>query len=228
MYVFSRFFPSDLSPAHLESLFSKSERHFGETLPIIRVCLGEGQDSLRTTLEGQGFRLDGVVYQLVIDDLRKSLPDARRILPPGYHLRAMNFEQDIDQVVALEKSVHAADESSRVNFDTDAAVQGMKGYYKRIASAGSAFVLGAEEKIVGLVGFMPDKEHSDSVHISSIALSLALQGKGLFFSLILNALELSAYASFPRLTGVTTTTRLLQAAKKYNAKVLGQTLSRIS
>jgi hypothetical protein len=187
--------------------------------------LDPSQEVERSILEKMGFRLDGVEFGIEVERLIELLGPTRTTLPHGYQILAMDYGRDIEQVVKLETEVHAADKSSRVNFDNETAVRSMMDYYKKACSGNGVFLLRHGNRLVGLVGFMPDQERENAVHISSVALALPQQGTGLFFPLTLNALEISQYASAKKLTGVTTTKRLLDAAQKYSFEVLGLSLS---
>jgi len=149
-------------------------------------------------------------------------------LPPDFHLREFSVTKDMESLVQLEKDIHAADTTSRVNFNTDAAVESMKNYYRRAASDNGVFVLVEGLQLIGVVGFMNDGKNQSCAQISSVGLALNVQGKGLFFPFLLAALEISPFKDRCFLNGVTTTQRVIATAEKYGAKTLGYSLSKRS
>jgi hypothetical protein len=225
MIVFSPFRPSDTSEDTIRSLIEKARHQLGPELEIIRVCIDSDQAQERMVLESMGFGLDGIEYGIPLNRLKEQLSAERSTLPASLQVSLMDYDQDIDAVVQLEQSVHAADLTSRVQFESEPAIEGMKVYYKNACGGQGVFILRREQEMVGLVGLMLDRDRADAVHISSVAISLEFQGQGLFFPLILTALQKSRFASAQMLTGVTTTSRLIEAARRYEVGVLGVSLS---
>ena len=87
-----------------------------------------------------------------------------------------------------------------------------------------SYLLELGNRVVGLIGFMPDRQHIGAMHISSVAIDLQRQGQGLFFPLLLTSLKLSSFHATRMFTGVTTTMRLIEAAKKYGLTSIGVSL----
>jgi hypothetical protein len=224
MLVFATFRPDETTSERIASLIDKARSQAPETIRIVRVYLDADQTAERSILEEIGFNVDGFEYQVEIEKLSDHLPQDKMRLPPDYNIRKMDYQQDIDSVVELEKSVHAADQTSRVNFETTEAIAGMMGYYKKACLDLGVYLLLKDEKIVGLIGFMPNQHRIGAVHISSVAIELASQGKGLFLPLLLASLRF--IPNVDRVTGVTTTTRLLDAAHRYNVPLIGVSLVR--
>jgi hypothetical protein len=224
MLVFSKFRPTNLLASHIDTLIKGAQSKVPSDIRIVRICLAADQKSELSSLQDLGFVADGYEYLIKLSALKTKLPADKIDLQPGFSIRKMIYDSDIDSVVSLERAVHAADKSSRVNFETDAAIAGMKGYYKRTSDTDGIYLLEKDQRIVGLVGFMIDTKHVGAMHISSIAIELELQGQGLFFPLILSSLRLSPFRDIDMLTGMTTTTRLIEAARKYGVTSMGVSL----
>ena len=224
MLVFAAFRPNEITSEKIASLIDEARNEVPEKIPIVRVCLDSDQTKERSILEEIGFVADGFKFGIEIEKLSEILPRDKTRLPPDYSFRRMDFQQDIDSVVELEKSVHAADQTSRVNFETAEAIAGMMGYYKKACLDLGVYLLLKNEKLIGLIGFMPDQNLVGAVHISSVSIELASQGKGLFLPLLLAGLRFVPNAD--RVTGVTTTTRLLDAANRYSVPLIGVSLVR--
>ena len=111
------------------------------TSKILTVQLDPEQILERQLLEQMGFVLDGIEYGLKVEKLKQIFHDDRMHLSQDVLLREMKFEQDIDAVVDLEKCVHAAGSSSRINFETQKAIKGMKEYYRKSSATHDVFVL---------------------------------------------------------------------------------------
>lgn len=227
MVVLQAFKPLEVSREGLESTLRAAQRAVDPTISIIRVYLEADQGREQTLLEDLGFAVDGFEFSLDLTKLADALARKGAELPPGLTVRKMDFDRDIDAVVALEKSVHAADETSRVNFDSEEAIVGMRAYYKKAADGNGVYLLVEDGSVVGLIGFMPDRNRANAVHISSAAITLAKQGQGLFLPMLLISLKISDFKHYQRCTGVTTTLRLIEAAKRYSAELLGISLSRM-
>ena len=230
---FSCFECQSVTREHFSAVFELARQTFGVT-PITQVFLKSHQNDERKLLEDMGFVVDGLEYSFDVYSLAKLCRDKdcdrdserERHKLDDYEIRAIHFDQDIAQVVALEKSIHAADVSSRVNFDTEASIESMKQYYRRVSADQGVFVLQFQEKIIGVVGFMRSSQDNAAVQVSSVGLNLDHQGKGLFFPFIYQALLMSPFKNQKTLTGVTTTRRLIAASEKHKAKILGQLLTR--
>lgn len=224
MLVFATFRPNEITSKKIASLIDEVRNKAPERSRIVRVCLDSDQTAERKVLEEIGFAADGFEFGVEIDKLSNNLPQDKRKLPPDYNIRKMDYQKDIHSVVELEKSVHAADQTSRVNFETKEAISGMMGYYKRACLDLGVYLLLKNEKLMGLIGFMPDQHRIGAVHISSVSIELASQGKGLFFPFLLASLRF--IPNVDRVTGVTTTTRILDAANRYDVPLIGVSLVR--
>jgi hypothetical protein len=228
---FSCFECQPVTREHFSAVFESARQTFGVT-PITQVYLKSHQNDERKILEDLGFVVDGLEYSFDVYSLAKLCRDkdcdrdSDRHKLNDFEIRAINFDQDIAQVVALEKSIHAADTSSRVNFETEASIESVKHYYRRVAADQGVFVLRFQEKIIGVVGFMSSSQDNAAVQVSSVGITLDHQGKGLFFPLIYQALLMSPFKNLKTLTGVTTTRRLIAASEKHKAKILGHLLTR--
>lgn len=188
---------------------------------ILRICLEPDQKALRLVLEDMDFTVDGYEYGMPLDKLAQ-FPNT---LPPDFTVRPMIYDEDIDAIVAIEKAVHAADETSRVSFETDEAVAGMRRYYERACAGIGVYLLLDCQKIVGILGFLPDSDRSETVHISSVAIALAYQRRGLFFPFLIQGLNELDTKKYKSVSGVTTTTKLIAVAEKYGVELLGLSLS---
>jgi hypothetical protein len=222
------FFSFDCTPATKDkftSIFKSATQELGET-PITEVFLKADQKSERQILEGMGFLLDGIKYGLKIERLSALIGEKKLVLPSDFQVRPLNYDEDIEELVGIEKVIHQADQSSRVNFVTEASIQSMKKYYRRVADDNGVFVLIHRERLVGVVAFMKNSQSNLAVEVSSIGLALTFQGKGLFLPFMLKAFEMSPFKNFKMLTGVTTTSRLITAADKNEANILGYLLSK--
>jgi hypothetical protein len=228
---FSCFECQSVTREHFSAVFELARQTFGVT-PITQVYLKSHQNDERKLLEDMGFVVDGLEYSFDVYSLANLCRDkacdrdSERDKLDDFEIRAIHFEQDIAQVVALEKSIHAADATSRVNFDTEASIESMKQYYRRVSAEQGVFVLQFQEKIIGVVGFMRSSQDNAAVQVSSVGLNLDHQGQGLFFPFIYQALLMSPFKHVKTLTGVTTTTRLIAASEKHKAKISGRLLIR--
>jgi hypothetical protein len=224
---FSSFECLPVSKDNFAQIFESTRAEIGAT-PITQVYLKGTQSHERQILEEMGFILDGIAYSVDVNWLAAISRKKQPPLNANYQIRALKFEQDIDEVVKVEKSIHAADNTSRVNFETQASINSMKDYYRRIAAADGAFVLSSKERIIGIVGFMKGSKDKLAAQISSIGIDLPFQGQGLFFPFIHEAFLMSPFKGLRTLTGVTTTHRLISASEKYGAKIIGHLLSKHS
>ena len=215
------FRPSSSSQREIADLVA-NEVAQNNTARFVRIHLDEDQGELRTVLRDLGFSCDGTEYRIELKKLKTQLRAERLKLPRQLTVRPMTFEQDIENVTALERRIHAADLTSRVSFEDEVAIQGLKNYYQGRCKSRAAFTLRNDlEEIVGVIAFMPDKHQSGAVHVSSVGLDTRVQGQGLFFAFLLKGLELSEFSEFSALTGTTTTDRLVLAADRYGAKIVG-------
>ena len=215
------FRPLSSSQKEIEDLVS-DEVAQNNTAHFIRIHLDDDQGHLCTVLRDLGFTCDGSEYHIELKELKKQLRTEQLQLPPQFSVQQMIFEQDIENVTALEKRIHAADPTSRVSFEDEAAIQGLKTYYQGRCKSRAAFTLQNDlEEFVGVIAFMPDKHQSGAVHVGSVGLDTRVQGQGLFFAFLLKGLEQSEFSEFSALTGTTTTDRLVHAATRYGAKVVG-------
>lgn len=222
---FSCFDANPISKAHFDEIFEATKNTLGAT-KITQVYLKVHQEDERRLLVEMGFAVDGIKYRLDTEKLSKIAHVSGQKLADKYEVRALNFAQDIDAIIQLEKSIHAADKTSRVNFDTAASIGSMKNYYRRISADGGAFVLSNHSTIVGIVGFIKSPRETGEAEISSVGLDLSVQGKSLFFPFLHEAFLMSPFKDSKALTGVTTTSRLIAASEKYQADVIGYLLSR--
>ncbi|MCX6128403.1 MAG: hypothetical protein NTX25_04980, partial [Proteobacteria bacterium] len=190
MLVFSLFRPREFTSDRFISLITEAKNKSSKELPIVRIRLDSNQSAERKILEEIGFTIDGFEFALEIKNLKGNLPRDKLDLPPDFNIHRMDYDRDIAQVVELEKAVHAADQSSRVNFETAGAVAGMMGYYKKACHDLGVYLLLKNGKLVGLIGFMPDQNRQGSIHISSVSIELASQGMGLFWPFLLASLRL--------------------------------------
>lgn len=222
---FSSFECSPVTDNHFDQIFKRTKEELGHT-SIIQVLLGASQTLERKILEKMGFAVDGVRYGIAVDRLRSLIQQKKSGLLSGYQIRAFDFDQDIEKIVDIEKSIHAADKTSRVNFETEASVESMKNYYRRASSSGGVLLLLHTSAIIGVAGFMKDPKQETAAHVSSIGLALPFQGKGLFLPFLLAAFDMSPFKDLKILTGVTTTSRLILASETYGAEIFGYLLSR--
>ncbi len=220
MIVFSPFKPEIRSEAAINTLIHTARALLGPETRITRINLEPDQREERALLEHMGFVLDGTEYGIEVKSLSLALRDKGTDLD-GFKICAMDYDRDIDDIVKLERSVHSADPSSRVNFETEQAVCGMKNYYRKTCEEQGVYLLRHNAKIRGVIGFKPDKERTEAVHISSVSIDLGFQGRGLFFPFLFESLRQSRFAESKVITGVTTTARLIKAAKRYGVGVLG-------
>ena len=218
MIVFEMFRPTGLDKGVVERLVEIAKRKLASDADVVRICLDATQEREKNLLESAGFSTDGFEFRMPKSILM------RAVLSAKFKVRLMDFEQDIDAVATLEKTVHAADSTSRVNFETPEALAGMRGYYRKACGGKGAYVLTQNCEIVGVAGFMPDHKHDCAIHISSVSISLGLQGRGLFFPFLGACLAHDYFDGFDKVTGITTTERLIAAAEKHGALLLGWSL----
>jgi hypothetical protein len=227
MILFSSFDCSMITEHEFNRVIDQAKQHLGP-LPIVQIVLRAGQSCERELLEKMGFTCDGIKYQLSISRLEEILEAKHSRLPPRYQVRKFDFSRDIESLVKLEKEIHSADITSRVNFDTDSAVESMKNYYRRASAGDGVFVLMDGPQLLGVAAFMNNQKNDTCAHISSIGLALNLQGNGLFFPFLLTAFKMSPFRNRRYLNGVTTTKRLIAAAEKYGAETIGYSLTKKS
>lgn len=224
---FSCFNPAPISQTYFKELFDTAKETLGETQNT-EVYVDSDQVMTRKVLEeDMGFTVTGIKYGFDAEHVAQIMQHKRQINDlSGYKIRPLNFDADIDALVQLEISIHAADKSSRVSFDTEASIESMKQYYRRIGSNDGAFVLVCQNDLIGIAGFMPSSSDPSAVNISSIGIALPFQGKGLFWPFVCEAFWMSPFTNRLNVTGVTTTSRLIAASEKYGAKLLGHILSK--
>jgi hypothetical protein len=222
---FSRFECHPVTREHFSSVLESVRNKSGAT-PITQVYVKSHQELERQILESMGFTVDGLNYNFDVSQLAEIICQKPSDTIADYEIRAVNFEEDISELVEIEKSIHAADKTSRVNFETDRSISSMKQYYRRIASNHGAFVLTTKEKIVGVVGFMAPSKDLHAANISSVGIALDHQRKDLFFPFVYRAFMMSPYRHIKTLAGVTTTSRLIAVAERYGATIAGYILSR--
>jgi hypothetical protein len=228
MLVFRPFVLAVPSVEAAQRIFSSALALLDPHVQVMRVCLEARQVAEKSLLEELGFVVDGFEYGVEISRLSQLGGSDRLRLPADFSVRRMVYHRDIEMVVALEKTTHAADPTSRVSFETTEAVASMKNYYRRVSETTcGVYLLMRREEVVGLVGFMPDQQREGAVHISSVSIDLSLQGNGLFFPFLLSCLNDAPFAKYRQVTGVTTTERLLSLANKYSIDLLGLSLCKI-
>ena len=226
MIAFRPFLPKEISVEKFAALIETAAAKCGREARFCRIRLERTQTEELDTLKSMGFAIDGYEYKLDLDRVSELVGRTNIKLPSSFSIEEMSFDRDIDDVVALEKQVHAEDQSSRVNFDTQQAIDSMRRYYERATSGVGVFILRCGKTIVGVLGFMPDNEHSKTIHISSVSIALAHQGKGLFFPFLLGGLAHLDRESFKALTGVTTTEKLRKLASKHCLEPVSYSLIR--
>lgn len=215
MIFFYPFRPARVSTEEVDRLFETARMSLQVEAKLIGVIVEAEQKEERSLLETMGFRADGFEYVMS----RRNLPFGRGGLGSRFEVRRMDYDQDIESVVALERRVHAADPSSRVNFDTHEAVASMKDYYKRALEEMGVYVLFEGSRMAGLMGLLPDRERPTALHVSSVSFDLDYQGQGLFFPFLKNVVDRFPEGDFDRISGMTTTKRLLSAAQRYGAQL---------
>ncbi|MEY4630793.1 MAG: hypothetical protein RIQ81_913 [Pseudomonadota bacterium] len=225
MIEFTSFPADDVSLNTIQQLCKRTAAEFGQGWDWVRINLDQRQFAYRDPLEKIGFQLDGWEYGIPIKQLKNSLKAANHAIPGFFSIAPMDYERDIDAVMEMEISVHAADPSTRVSLDNPAALQGARAYYQRTSGEGGVYLMWRDNKLSGLVGLRADKKRADAVHISSVAIALELQGRGLFFPMVMTTLAQSKFSKRKILTGVTTTTKLIHAAEKHGAALLGVSMS---
>ena len=223
--AFKPFNIADPSRSTIEEALAAGQAAIDEPTEMTQIYLQPTQTNVREILEQLGFKLDGIEYSVDLPKLLQQI-EGKNLLPSQLAVRSMIFETDMTEVVALEKLTHRVDPSSRVSFETELAIEGMKNYYHKRCQDQGAFLLTLGQETIGTLGFMAHTRNSDSVHLSSISIIPSYQGKGLFFPFVLEALRLSPFADKSQLVGTTSTERAIQMAKRYGFTVLGLSLSR--
>ncbi len=226
MIAFLPFRPNEKSPEKIGKLLEAAKSKLNPNAAVCRICIEPSQVEERTILEQMGFVIDGFEYGMKLAHLSHLIASAKAILPKEVSVRKFDYQCDIDSVVEIEKSVHSEDKSTRVNFDTEQAVESMRRYYRRAASEIGVYVLTRQDQIIGILGFIPDRERTKTVHISSVAISIAYQRQGLFFPFLLRCLSMLDPSKYEMVTGVTSTARLIDLAKRYSVDLVGLSLSR--
>jgi hypothetical protein len=218
MIAFRPFRPADPTVSGIKRLIASTRSQLAPETSICRICLDSDQTDEKANLESIGFKTDGINYLVPVPSLLQILKD--RTLPAGYTVRKMHAPHDLAAVTDLEIKVHAADPTSRVSFDSEQAIAGMQGYYTRAAADLGVFLLTIDDKIVGVLGLMPDRDHAGAVHVSSVSIATDQQGLGLFFPFLASALECIA-GDWTAVTGTTTTRRVIAMAEKYSFRIIG-------
>ena len=217
-----------LTNDELESAILGAKKYFGNEIDSLSITLNSISTQNIDALLKIGFAIDGYEYQFDRNFIEKLRESNKHLLPTEYTIQELNLAVDKDELVALEKTAHSADSSSRVNFDSPEALQGMLGYYEKISAKGNAFKLVKNNLIVGTIGFMPCENQKNELQISSFSIATNSQGQGLFFPFLIECLSLEKYKTFQLFSGMTTTDRLISAAKKYSTRPTSVSMSRMA
>ncbi|MCX6118816.1 MAG: hypothetical protein NT027_14850, partial [Proteobacteria bacterium] len=196
---------------------------------ILRICFDSGSKQIGVLLKDFGFKLDGIEYGF---DIRSFYPKIlnENLLKGPFRVRHMDYNSDIDAIEMLESQIHRSDPSSRVKFETMAAKASLRKYYLGRCDELNAFVLEYcdHERLeyAGVCGFMRDYQRPHYAHISSIGLDLKYQRQRMMFPFLIEAHSMSQFANCFRLSGVTTTDKLVQLADSRGAEVFGYSWSK--
>lgn len=166
-----------------------------------------------------GFKIKGLWLS---GSVNKSLNELKKISNKNHlagNFEHMNYDRDMNKVVRLIVDAHNKCDTSIVKFNTRARVKKMKGHLKEMSKQQSIFVYKVNNKIVGTIGYLQNKEVLGTALIGFIAVDPKLQGHGISKTLYKKAFEDMKSKKIKFYTGVSSTDKVVGMSQKMKRDV---------
>lgn len=166
-----------------------------------------------------GFKIKGFWLSGNVNKSLKRLNEISKNNPLDGDFEEMNYDRDMNKVVRLIVDAHNKCETSIVKFNTPDRLKKMKGHLQEMSEQRSIFLYKVNNKIVGAIGYLKNKDVPGTALVGFIAVTPKLQGLGISKNLYKKAFEDMKSKKIKFFTGISSTDKVVGLSQRMKRDV---------